>query len=48
MTELLCQTVQVWATTHHAADTFVADDIDGDLLFCFYRAVATHEDIVHP
>jgi hypothetical protein len=48
MTWTPCQTVQLRARTHHAADTFVADRRDRDLLFYFYRAVAAHEGVVHP
>jgi len=35
MTEDPYQTAQLRARTHHAADTFVADRKDRDLLFCF-------------
>jgi hypothetical protein len=42
------QTVQLRARAHHAADTFVADRKDRDLLFCFYRTVVRHEGVVHP
>ena len=36
------------ASARHVADTFVADGRDGDLLFCFYRTVATRKGVVDP
>jgi hypothetical protein len=47
-TALLPDLSRCGASTRQVADTFVADGRDGDLLFCFYRAVAKHEDVVHP
>jgi len=48
MTERFGQTVQVRARARPVADTFVADGRNDDLLFCFYRTLATHEGVVHP
>jgi len=39
---------KVRVRAHCVADTFVADGRNGDLLFCFYRAVTTHYLIKQP
>ena len=48
MTERLAKPPRCGQGRITLADTFVADGRDGDLLFSFYRAVATHEGVCTP